>query len=58
MKNNVTVFRSQTWVTATQDELNFILNEMLSPDDDVINIQVLVDDFGSSRFWIYVKGDV
>ena len=58
MKKTRIIF-SDTWLTMTtaqiQDCLQQTLDDFVNGEDEVINIQMVTNDSGSSRFWIYVR---
>jgi hypothetical protein len=55
----VTIVKSEAWTKELYSDINVILNEAISQFNidsaNIINIQVVKDESGLSRFWIYIK---
>ena len=53
------LIRSQTWLKDDFDDIHNVLDETIedfvSNEDEVINVQVVKEETGLSRFWIYIK---
>lgn len=54
----VSIVRSETWLTDNLTDIGAVLDEAIKDfcqDAEIINIQVVTDKSGLSRFWIYLK---
>lgn len=57
-KKEINLIRSETWLTADFDDINSILENTIKEfveDERIINIQVVTEKSGLSRFWIYIE---
>lgn len=56
-KSSVNLTRSETWMENNFNKIDFILKEtikeFIDEDEQIINIQMIKDETGLSRFWIY-----
>jgi len=58
-KKKTGIIFSDTWLEMTKPQIQECLQETIDDfvdeDDEIINIQLVKDSDGTSRFWIYVK---
>jgi len=55
----INIIRSETWLSDDFESISTILQEAIhdfvDEDDRIINIQMVKDSSGLSRFWIYLQ---
>ena len=58
-KKEINICKSETWLRADITDQNNILqetiNDFIEPNERIINIQMVTDSSGCSRFWIYLE---
>jgi hypothetical protein len=59
MAREINIIRTETWLNDDFDSIHAILEQaikdFIEEDDRIINIQMVKDSSGLSRFWIYVE---
>ncbi len=57
-ETKVHLIKSETWLNANFEEIHSVLEDTVKDfveNERIINIQVVKDDSGLSRFWIYLE---
>lgn len=57
-KREINIIKSESWLDINFDDLNLVLEEAVNDfveDERIINIQLVKESSGLSRFWIYTE---